>query len=696
MKKGIISILALSLAITSCNKDTDSSNGASFGGVTSIEDLNVPSSFNWSSAKEVMSDISVAGIDGVYKSQVRIDIYDVDPYVGGTVLYSGFTNTQGRLEVPVKVAGGLKEVVVVANTVGVGNNRITASVSGSTITAHFSGVPQARKFDKNSAAGTTPTTATNFGGSVFGDNVYYLGGFNGDGVPSGMGSVSITQAYLDALALTLPEANHLPCDPVRKNLLADLFCNQVTTSKDDAEVYITFLAEGAGYENALAYYYYPAGSAPATPGDVDSVFIIIPNATANATGMQAGDRIKLGTFPKNTTIEWVLLSDMWDDSNSRVGYEHTPGKNKIFFGENGFNSDMGVSGVGCTDPTFNQHMISLTDVIDGEDAQIFSFEDIHYPFGDYDFNDCIFYATGDLYPSCAPQAKMPSGAVVDTDKDGIIDQYDDEPNNPDVACLIEWDGTLVFEDLWPAKGDYDFNDLVNRYNIIHAINASGEVHEVRANYTIEAAGAGFNNGFGTKLSDDLAKADIASIVGRTSTGNFPMDGDLTASPDPTDLVMYNWDKTKDLIVNDINGGAFFNTLIGGGKGNAVTENIVITFNAGVAPWQLGLPPYNTFIFANQDQTREIHLADMEESGLHADARFGTADDDSNPGIGRYFKTVAPSNLPWALDIPSSTFAWPLERVDILTAYPDFGAWAMSGGVVNPTWYDNPAAGQTYP
>ena len=690
MKKSLLSIVALTLALASCNKDKPTSESVGFGGVDNIEDLNVPSSFNWSSSNELITDISVVGIEGIAKGQVRIDIYDKDPYQGGEILFSSFTNNQGVLETPVKLKSSIKEVVVVANTLGVGGNRITASVTGSTLRAHFSGVPQPRIFDKNSEASFPATPATAFPNG----NVFYLGGFNANGVPSGMGSDVITQAYLDNLALTLPEKNHLPCDPVRKDMLDDLFCSNVTTSKDDAEVFVTFVAEGAGYANSLAYYYYPAGNPPASAAAIDSMFVIFPNSTEHPAALHAGDKVKLGVFPKNTTIAWVLLGNTWNSNLPGVEYGHKPTSIYSFFGADGLNTDMGVNKAGCADPNFKQHMLSFTDNIGGNEVQLFTFEDINYPGGDFDFNDCVFYASGDLIPSCAPQLGLPQGAIVDSDSDGIIDQYDDEPNNPDVACLIDFSGTLVFEDLWPAKGDYDFNDKVVGYDITHAIHAMGYVHEVRADYVLKAAGAGFNNGFGTLLSDDIAKGDIAAINGRSSFGIHPNDGALQTTP--TDVLMYNWDRASDLIVQDINGGSYFNTVVGGGKGNFVTENIIIEMVSGnVQPWELGLPPYNTFIFANQQTDVEIHLADMRDSELHNDALFGTANDDSNPGMGRFYKTIPATNLPWALDIPSSTFEWPLEKVDILTAYPQFATWASSGGVLNTTWYDNPAPGKTY-
>lgn len=692
MKKGIISILALSVAFASCNKDKSTSDSSSYAGVESIEDLKVPASFDWASAHGLTTDISVIGHEGMPKAKVRVDIYDKDPYDGGEVLWSGFTNDQGVLQQPIKLPTRYKEVVVLANTIGIGGNRITASTSGSTIRAHFSGVQKARIFDKNSSAPNPATPATNYGSSELGNpGVFYLSGFNSDGVPSNLTTVAIPQSLLDDLNTTLPEAVSVTCDSVRDNLLAPLFCNEVTTSKDDADVYVTFLGEGAGYDNALAYYYYPANNPPASKADIDSVFIIYPNATENNVTLQPGDRVKIGTFPKNTTIEWVLLGDQWNADSSRTEFKwRGTGPKNIYYSETDFNSDQGDA---CQGPNFQQHVISFTSQLNGEDIQIFSFEDLQYPYGDYDFNDCIFYASGDLYPSCSPQLGAAGNNGTDSDNDGIIDQYDDAPNDPDVACINTYEGTLVFEDLWPSAGDYDFNDNVTTYSIKHDIHALGYVHQVRADYTFKAAGAGYNNGFGTLLSSDLKKSDIVSVTGRTSTGNFVMDGDLTATPG-SDLVIYNWDKQKDITVLDINVGTYFNTIenASGGKGNPVTENIVILFaNNEVQQFELGLPPYNPFIFANQTQEREIHLADMEPSSLHNVALFGNADDDSNPGMGRYYKRKPNTILPWALDIPLNNFKWPEEKVEISAAYPDFATWASSGGTLNQDWYLNPNA-----
>jgi len=56
-------------------------------------------------------------------------------------------------------------------------------------------------------------------------------------------------------------------------------------------------------------------------------------------------------------------------------------------------------------------------------------------------------------------------------------------------------GTLAFEDLWPGKGDYDFNDLVLDYKFEITTNSSNYINEVVGTFVIKAFGAGLENGF---------------------------------------------------------------------------------------------------------------------------------------------------------------------------------------------------------
>ncbi len=82
----------------------------------------------------------------------------------------------------------------------------------------------------------------------------------------------------------------------------------------------------------------------------------------------------------------------------------------------------------------------------------------------------------------------------DTDGDGVPDDQDDYPNDPDKAFNNfspeegTW-ATLAFEDLWPGTGDYDFNDLVLFYNMNQITNADNEVVEIDASFYVNHIGA---------------------------------------------------------------------------------------------------------------------------------------------------------------------------------------------------------------
>lgn len=81
----------------------------------------------------------------------------------------------------------------------------------------------------------------------------------------------------------------------------------------------------------------------------------------------------------------------------------------------------------------------------------------------------------------------------DQDGDGVVNDDDDYPEDPERAFNnyypAEGTSTLAYEDLWPGKGDYDFNDLVLDYRFNVVTNALNNVVEVHGTFTIEAFGA---------------------------------------------------------------------------------------------------------------------------------------------------------------------------------------------------------------
>jgi len=271
--------------------------------------------------------------------------------------------------------------------------------------------------------------------------------------------------------------------------------------------------------------------------------------------------------------------------------------------------------------------------------------------------------------------------VADSDGDGVDDNTDMFPNNTDFA-LVSYNpaendfGTVAYEDLWPAKGDYDFNDLVLAQNVAFFFNGNFEISQITATYVVRAKGGDLIQGFGVHLPG-LAPADISSVTGsRLVTGAITTNANGTESGQSNAVIIFCDDVES--IINRA-GGAFFNTIAANPQGSSDTLAITVRFNP---PIQLS-DVQDASVFAFKNRNEEIHRPDKLPTDLNNNALFGTQDDDSNPAANRYYRTE--NNLPWALEL-EGTFDYPQEKVDMVDAYLNFATWAISGGNTNNDWY----------
>ena len=78
----------------------------------------------------------------------------------------------------------------------------------------------------------------------------------------------------------------------------------------DSEVYVTYLAEGAGFRNSVAWYSYSIYSPP-TAGSQVELHTLFPDVSSDI--LTPGNRLKLqdGAFPKGTVIGFVLVINGW-------------------------------------------------------------------------------------------------------------------------------------------------------------------------------------------------------------------------------------------------------------------------------------------------------------------------------------------------------------------------------------------------
>jgi len=311
-------------------------------------------------------------------------------------------------------------------------------------------------------------------------------------------------------------------------------------------------------------------------------------------------------------------------------------------------------------------------------------------------DDYLFPGT---YWSDPANGCIPMAVIQDADGDGVADASDAYPADPNRAYNSYFpsssqSGTLAFEDLWPSRGDYDFNDVVVNYRIQTVTNAANNVVEVFGRFVLRATGASFHNGFGFQL-DGIAPDKIISVSGNSiSSGSI-----YTLAPNGLE----NGQTFATCIVFD----DFYKVMSWPGSGSGIntdknaafvpydtlTVHLVFINNGTPAPGgtvgisQLPSAVFNYFIVANQDRGKEIHLADRMPTSLVNNSLFGTYNDDSNPGAGKYYKTE--NNLPWGLNIIQG-FDYPIEKSPINEAYLHFIDWAAGSGVAYPDWFSNGA------
>ena len=274
----------------------------------------------------------------------------------------------------------------------------------------------------------------------------------------------------------------------------------------------------------------------------------------------------------------------------------------------------------------------------------------------------------------------------DTDGDGVVDNEDNYPGDADRAFNnyfpVNGYGSLAFEDMWPIKGDYDFNDLVVDYQFLTVTNSANKLVETYSSMVVKAFGAGMHNGFGFQLANNNLNDNI-TVSGSQIAYNYVS---LNA-----DGVEQNQNKPTIIVFDDA-----YNTLEYSGAGIGVnttpgltyvepdTINILMEYTPNQFTLSdLDIFSFNPFMMANMERGKEIHLPDYPPTSLVEESYFGTEDDDSNEANGRFYKTT--SNLPWALNI-YETFSYTNEKIEILNGYNHFAEWANSSGTSFADWY----------
>jgi LruC domain-containing protein len=642
-----------------------------------------------------------------------------------------------------------------------------------------------------------PTPENESTGSVGDDGTAYFFNRNGGEIPTGgtaapcystgfnttanpLTAPATLNELTPQIAATLKESQHI--DKSGIVLTSDDQTNIYVAADKEVEVWATFLDEGAGYENSVGFFTWSGKLGTTAPNNkpvlvnvdgtlmprladgtlLNSERIFLPRTSTTFPIPRAtttGTTVYLGKFnggKHGLGIGFMIAANAWSGkargtSPDRGGVNPNREKDWIFYSVKGMNPEC-VEKTGCN---LDQHTILMYDdevtstVTSSKKYRrlVMGMEDIKRTGGDHDFNDVLFAIhvhekdTG-AFENLGNIPKMIT-ASGDSDNDGVVDTQDEFPNDPTRAFSryfpgkTTW-GTLAYEDLWPAKGDYDFNDLLMRYKSREILNAKREVVDLELDFRLAATGAGHRNGFAINLPG-IAKNTVrtATLTGKrydtpSQSKDLVAEGKILANPLLSDVtggqngsVFEIFKDAKELLHPDLGSGtgSLYNNASctepgfrnsGKACGQSPEAEFKLTVNFTTPRSSFPSAPYDPFLFrANAPAPTtsqvgvlgnqvEVHLPGRGPTSRALTSFFGSQID-RTPSALRHTTTdanvlkdsyLSNTKLPWAIHIPVE-WNYPYEKLDFTIAYPDVVGWAASGGKENTTWFSRPALNGEY-
>lgn len=667
-----LSLAILTLSTLSCQKEKLTESDEVTGEKVS------PDGFDYSTTKKVVMNVRLLTRTDQPVKNVLVSVYNPSNMEVGAELTKVLSDENGYVKTTLNLPAYLDTVVVDPAFIGLPRN-VSTYISGSSITATIGGQ---NGVSGNVVMETSSASSMNIKSGRFSTSsqntayIYNPANFDELGRPTNREEVDRTidmAALIQHLGNSVPEGGSVPkLHPEYLNTEAPTNLTITKTS----DVWITFVHEGADYLNSLGYYTYPTGQKPTSADAIDTIKVILPNASLKGSqgvgNMLMGDKVKIGRFKPGTSVGFVLIQNAYKTSDKSINYNAVK-----------FYTDEQLNPEGSSN--LKRHNVLLNDA--SQRVFLVGFEDINRTPGsnsDQDFNDLVFFAQSNPVDAISPVGvPFVDEKVTDTDKDGVPDLYDEYPTDPALAynryypSKFVW-GTIAFEDMWPAEGDYDLNDLVVSYQYKFAMNAANNVVHMDGSYKPLAAGASFNNGFGVQLP--LTPNTVKSVSGQRLSGNYIKLSANGTESNQSSAVIVPFDSYKGLFASNPN---FINTVQNSAFVKSDTAHITVHFTSLLQEDFTARAPFNPFLISNQTRGREVHLVNQLPTDLADKSLLSTQSDNSNISKNRYY--ITKENRPFALDIFGS-FDYPVEKKAVYDVYKYFSQWALSGGLQYADWY----------
>lgn len=287
---------------------------------TGYEDLNT-TNFSSSEIKINLTDEFGSAFSGL-----KVSLWNDSPLNDGEIIFKGVTDANGQLTSTYNVPNHLENVILQIGYLGLPDFLVIPvdELDEITISGYVHNfTPLDESLVPNQSLVTDNPTEDNPNGRVAAATLESLGSYNSNGKPDYLlERDQLSNQLMERINASLPEGKPVPDyhpsyleDGTQSNL--DIIAT--------ADVWMTFITEGAGYRNALGFYTYETANPPQTPDDIDVIYIGFPNASLSGYGgeLLPGDKIHLGQFQPGTSIGFALIANGFNPSNATVKTDAT-------------------------------------------------------------------------------------------------------------------------------------------------------------------------------------------------------------------------------------------------------------------------------------------------------------------------------------------------------------------------------------
>lgn len=561
---------------------------------------------------------------------------DIEP------IYRAATDGKGKFNQKITIAASISEVWLYSEYLG------TLSPVKLEITDHTI------KFNQKEYLQKVQTRAVTSNKHTYPDNWLTLGDWNQYGTPDY--TLPDLQMPSASTLYTINEIfvkyNKIPLKDRYKQFFTGQPSADVRIIKP-TKVNLTFINSTASMRNTVGYFTYPTNNPPTDVSQITKIlaypsatpYVRVSGNTETRGALLSGQQIQLkywdGTrfhdeFPAGISIGWFLEANAFQLNGNIVPQGYAPCRYSL--------SHLNVPNV--------QRTVSLRDPKTDRIVAI-AFEDQT----DFLYNDATFYL-----------GVEESGAI-----DPSTPTLPDDGNAPDdEENYTTYFGTLAFEDLWTATGDYDMNDVLIDYTCkVYKQIIGNKVYKLVDEFTPRHKGGSLQSGFGYQLHKITADYIRKITVESDGLNSKYMEGQ-TLEPGQSHPTILLFDEVS----------------------QALGKKIKVTIELSDAASEYITPPYNPFIFTHSEEgrEREVHLPMYPPTDKADMSLFGTGRDGSRPQEEMYYVTAMwQHQYPYALNM-SSVKDFPIqpEAVRIDKSYPKFQSWVESKGSKDKDWYKHPA------